>query len=332
MVDNGLVGTKQDRPGARWRTLGLLAAWLLTVAAAVLVLLYAVPELQLVNRRLAMVASFIPYGIIAWAVAGVLFAISARGWKKLLALLVLPGLVVQASWASGYLPSASRGQVGAAVFTLNSRCESVGKEHLAEILLSRQPDLVVLQGTDRNLRRHLAESGLGDVYPHQEFFPMLDPSWCGTVVYSRTPLVETSWATPEQPVSRVVLGDTEVVLLPADIPGPQNGVPAWRAAIERIGQISTAAAAEGWPVVAAGDFNAVREHLPISQLTGPGGLVDATESAGSGWLPSYRVVGWFVPLIQIDHVFVTPGIDVGAVRTLQVSRHAHLAVIAWLDL
>ena len=39
----------------------------------------------------------------------------------------------------------SKEQAGAAVFTLNSRCESAGKDDLADILLSRQPDLVVLQ-------------------------------------------------------------------------------------------------------------------------------------------------------------------------------------------
>ncbi len=92
-----------------------------------------------------------------------------------------------------------------------------------------------------------------------------------------------------------------------------------------------AAASEGWPVVVAGDFNAVREHLPVRRLVRPDGLVDAAEASGAGWLPTYRADRWYPPLIQIDHVFVTPEIDVGPVETVRVREHAHLALVAWLQ-
>ena len=58
-----------------------------------LALLYVVPELQTVSRRLAMAASFIPYGVFAWTLAVVLFVVCGRGWGKTLVLVALPGLV-----------------------------------------------------------------------------------------------------------------------------------------------------------------------------------------------------------------------------------------------
>lgn len=62
------------------------------------------PELQVVNRRLAMMASFIPYGVFAWVAAVGLFAAFGRGWGKALALVAVPGLVVLLAWASEHLP------------------------------------------------------------------------------------------------------------------------------------------------------------------------------------------------------------------------------------
>jgi len=131
------------------------------------------------------------------------------------------------------------------VFTLHSRCDSSGSDDLAASLLERQPDLVVLQGTSAALQEHLGESGLLDVYPYREYFVMYDRARCGTVVYSKSPLVKTASSTPEQPVVRVRLDGSEVVLVPADVPGPQDGVAAWNAAIGRLGRVAVPATSEG---------------------------------------------------------------------------------------
>lgn len=334
MADNGRVSRHRGKPRGAWRTLGLLLAWGLTAVGAGCALLYVVPELQMVNRRLAMVASFIPYGIFAWAAAVVLFVAFGRGWGKTLALLALPGLVAQFIWASGYLPNlmSTSGRVGASVFTLNSRCNSSGREDLAATLLKRQPDLAVLQGTWTSAGEYLGESGVWNVYPYRVYFPMPDLQTCGTFVYSKSPLSRAAVSTTEQPAVRVTLDGVEVVLVPVDAPGPQDGLTEWDAAIGRIGQTASAAASEGWPVVVAGDFNAVREHLPYRRLIGQAGLVDAVQASGSGWLPTYRADSWYVPLIQIDHVLVAPDIDVGTVESVRIgSRHAHLGLIAWLQ-
>lgn len=136
----------------------------------------------------------------------------------------------------------------------------------------------------------------------------------------------------------------EFVLVPADVPGPQGGVAAWESAIAGLGVAAEAHGAEGWPVVVAGDFNAVREHLPFRRLVGEraggwlgdggeaasSGLVNAAEAAGAGWQPPYRADRWLPPLIEIDHVLVSPGIEVGAVETVRVGGHAHLALVAWV--
>ncbi len=68
-----------------------------------------------------------------------------------------------------------------------------------------RPDLVVLQGAEDRIRESLADSGLHEVYPHRLFFPMSTlPFFCGTAVYSRTPVVETSASTARQAAVRVL--------------------------------------------------------------------------------------------------------------------------------
>lgn len=172
---------------------------------------------------------------------------------------------------------------------------------------------------------------MGDLYPNKIFFPMAGRPSCGTIVYSASPLEEVaSSSSMEQPAVRILLGGVAAVLVPADVPGPQNGVGPWVGAIAGIGHAAAVAVGEGLPVVVAGDFNAVQEHLPFRRLLDGGLLVDATVESGAGWLPTYRADGWYPPLIQIDHVLVSPGISVGRVESVEVGQNAHRALIAWL--
>ncbi len=49
---------------------------------------------RLLNWREALLAAFIPLGTGAWALAVVLLGFAARRWRKVLALVLLCGLVV----------------------------------------------------------------------------------------------------------------------------------------------------------------------------------------------------------------------------------------------
>lgn len=325
------AGASAREPRGPWRTLGLALAWACAGVGAGFVLLYAVPEVQMVGSRVAMVAALIPFGVLAWAAALVLFATAARGRGKALALLAVAGLVAQLVWASGYVPGVvQEGDPGAAsVMTLNFRCDDYGSAELAEILLENTPGVVVVQGTDPKIRERLDEADVAEAYPYRAFFPMESLPSCGTVVYSRAPVVEVT-DPGEQPAVRTQLDGVEILLVPADVPGPHHGVGPWVEALDEIGQVAVAGADLGLPVVVAGDLNAVREHEPFRRLLRDAGLVNAAEAAGAGWVPTYRADRWYPPLLQIDHVLVSPQIEAVRVEAVEVGRSAHRALIAWL--
>ena len=211
------------------------------------------------------------------------------------------------------------------------------------VLGERGPAVVVIVGAPERLREHLAESGVLGGHPYRRFFPMGHLPSCGTAVYARVPVEEV--ADSPVPAVRLEVEGGPVVLVPADVPGPQDGVAAWEQEIAALGEAAAGQIAAGWPVIVAGDFNAVREHLPFRRLVdgglvggepadgGPGdaGLVNAAEAAGGGWMPTYRAdrPPW-PPVLEIDHVLVSAGVEVGSIETVRVGGHAHLALFAWV--
>lgn len=329
------------------RMLALSFAWVLLAIGAGFVLLHAIPELQLVYRKVTLLATFIPVGIVAWVLAFFLFLAAGRGWGKALAVIALAGLVMQLFWAAPYFPTkniaASRS--GTSLFTLNSRCESSWQQELTAVLQETEPDILVLQGATENMRSHLQETGTLEPYPHQEFFPMEGLTTCGTAVYSTLPTAKTTTSTATRPAVRVSASSGDFVLIPTDMPNPQKGLAAWTAAMEEIGQAAVDYTTQEIPVVLAGDFNATREHLPYRKLTeqSPGfwpreqsdaatpNLINAADLAGTGWQPTYRDDRWFPALIEIDHVLVSPNVRVNALERVSVHGYAHVALLAWLE-
>lgn len=326
-----------------WRTLGLSVAWLLLAAAAGLALLYAVPELQLVHRLATLAAVFIPFGVLLWGAAVLLFLAAGRGWGKLLALVAVAGLVLAVLWARPYWPAGigedgptgpdagGGGGVVGTVMTFNARCDSAWADELEESIVARQPDLVVVQGASTRLRESV-DTGLAEAYPHWAFvYEMWGLPSCGTVVLSRLPLGEVPPRSFEQPVVGVDLGFGPVTLVPVDVPGPHDGLRPWREAIDGVGAAVDGAAVDGArpdvPVLVAGDFNAVREHGPLRRLLGRFGLESAAEQAGAGWVPTYPADTWYPPVLAIDHVLVGPGLEAVGVETVRIGGYSHLALV-----
>ncbi len=326
-------------------SLGLVLAWPL-VPGGGFALLYAVPESEAgppVGG--VMVSAFIPLGIVAWALALVLFLAAGRGWGKLVA--PWPWLLRRSCGGrSGYLPARTlaTGPVGTSLFTLNARCDSKGREDLARVLGERGSCVVVIVGAPERLRVHLDESGVLDGHPHRMFIPMSHLPSCGTAVYSRVPVEEV--ADSPVPAVRLEVEGGTVVLVPADVPGPQDGVAAWEQEIAALGEAAAGQVAAGWPVVVAGDFNAVREHLPFRRLE-DGGLVGGglagggpagaglvgtrREAAGLGGCPPTgptvrpgRRCSRSAPRSSVV------GLRSGSIETVRVGGHAHPRTLAWV--
>lgn len=123
-----------------------------------------------------------------------------------------------------------------------------------------------------------------------------------------------------------------MVLLPVDFPTPSNGVEPWLDAFTDLNESATAAAPGGKPLVAVGDFNAVREHAPMRRLLNVTGLRDAAEVAGAGWTPTFPSSKWHPPLLGLDHALISAQVEASDVRTEVIEGQEHRALMVKIGL
>jgi endonuclease/exonuclease/phosphatase family metal-dependent hydrolase len=101
--------------------------------------------------------------------------------------------------------------------------------------------------------------------------------------------------------------------------------PAWA---RQFPALSAVAAQSPHPIVLAGDFNATLDHAPLEKLAS-GNLRDAFRVAGSGigntW-PRWDLP--VPPVMRLDHVLVSSGVDVASVsdKVSVGSDHRRLVV------
>jgi len=208
---------------------------------------------------------------------------------------------------------------------MNLRCYPVGLTQLATLTAEVHPDVAVVQGLTLKQRSALG-STWGQLLPYATFHPMAHLPECGTFVFSRTPLRPLSGPTDPQPVVEVARPDGPLVLLPVDLPTPTNGVTPW---LEGFGHLDAAAQAHRTGrLIAVGDFNAVREHVPLRRLLRATGLRDASELAGAGWTPTFPSGRRLrPPVIALDHALLGPGLTASRVRTANIPGQEHRALI-----
>jgi len=77
--------------------------------------------------------------------------------------------------------------------------------------------------------------------------------------------------------------------------------------------------------VVAGDFNAVDNHQSIRRLSAEG-FRSTTDSAGSGWQPTYPADRTDLP--PVDHILISPGLAATDSRTVRIAGTDHLGVVA----
>lgn len=303
----------------------LAIGWILILAGTAALALYAVPGLQLTDPRLVLAASFIPYGAIAWLVAALMFAVAGRRHLRWVALAALACVAVQAVWARPYWPGepTHADDDAVTVMSLNLRCDGVGLEELAAEVHRVRPDVLVLQGADAETRAYFAADGWPGAAPRSTFHPLqVDPT-CGKAVISDHDVVDITTPADARPVVRVDLPGGPLVVIPVDTPTPLEGVDVWDGTLAEFQH--TAANHMGEPTVMIGDFNAVREHLPIRRMLAAG-LRDAAEQSGAGWRPTFPADRSHPPVVGIDHAFVSPGLRGLEVETFRAGINAHLGL------
>jgi len=283
-------------------------------------------------------AALAPAGTVP-AVAGVAVAALSSWWLALIlavpaALLVAWQLppVRRARRVPG--PPASGGE-GAPlrVLTLNVKGGAADAEAITAIVAHLDVDVLVVQELTSGLERRLALSGLSDLLPQSQLEPREGSR--GTGLWTRWPL------TPLPSVAGLTAAAPRVRINPPG--GPAVTVTAvhpvapvadrehqWR---EELGLIQAALGSTSGPQLAAGDFNASRDHGAFRALL-RSGFVDCADAArrrpwpGFTWPADRR----FPPLMRLDHVLASrSGAVVHEARTVPVPGTDHEGVLAVLE-
>lgn len=303
--------------------------------------LWLYPEWQLSHPLAAMAAAFIPYGVAAWLVVGLILVTAPRWWVKLLAVVAAAAAVVQLSWCGHYWPrQAPAVTPSLTVMTLNTYYGWADVAQLVAEVERTRPDVVVLAEVTQMTWDALRQTRWPQLFPHRLGEPAALWHSDATMVFSSHPLtlLDTTRGTHEQQVVRVGLPSGPVVVIAAHPTNPTDSLTSWVADLEAVGRTAQQHGAE--PVVIAGDLNAVREHLPMQRLLQTG-LADAREQSGAGWQPTFPTQLWAwlqnfpsgptIPaLIAMDHVLVNPKVIAVSVSTFGVDGTDHLGIVARL--
>lgn len=303
------------------RPFAVFVAGSLMAGGAGLGLLELFPSLQAISRQAAMAASFIPYGILAWAVAALVLAFSARGTGRLFALIPLAAMAGHSLVLMPYFATDHDAAPGTAptlkIVALNMHYGQADTTSLLRIVQNEHPDVVVLTEFTADARTVLDDPAWTSLLPYHagttgSADTAGDGDSSGTQVLSRTPLTplgETTGTFATNAAVGLTANGHHLVLLAAHPVNPvRGGVSGWLSDAAAVTTLARSFA--GQPLVLVGDLNAVPEHLTVRTLTQQAGLHEVLQ----GWEPTYPA-DRLVPLITIDHVLAGP-----AFRTIRVSR------------
>ena len=285
-------------------------------------------------------AALAPVGTVP-AVAGVVLAALSSWWLALI--LAVPALFLvawQLPLVRALRPVRGHARPGPGgrdtplrVLTLNVKGGGADAEAITATVAALQVDILAVQELTSELIGRLALSGLPDLLPHSQVEPRTGSG--GTGLWARWPLV------PLPPVDGLVAAAPRARIDPPG--GPSVTVTAvhpvapvadrehrWRRELELI---KSALGSTSGPQLAAGDFNASRDHRPFRALL-RSGFVDCADAArqrpwpGFTWPADRR----YPPLMRLDHVLASRGAAVvHEARTVRVPGTDHLGVLAVVE-
>jgi endonuclease/exonuclease/phosphatase (EEP) superfamily protein YafD len=321
----------------RPRPFATVVASVFMILGAALWVLDAFPALQASSRQTALLASFTPYGIFAWALAAVILLISARGIGRLASLVAFAGLFVHAGILLPYFQTSYQAPPGTPptvkLVMLNLHYGHGDLDQLWSRVEAERPDVVVLTEFTEQSATILTDPRWQALLPYHvgttgrpsDRDQFGDAS--GTQVLSRTPVTQLGQAAGTQNANlavQVTAGEHAFVLIAGHPVNPiRGGLDGWLSE----GEILTdfVAGYTSGPVVVAGDLNSVPEHLTIHNLVARTGLHQTTQ----GWQPSYPA-DRMVPLITIDQVLASSQFTTVRVARFRVANTDHLGSIVEL--
>ena len=311
-----------------------------TAAFVVAGLFFAVPGLAMTFLRIvpprddgtALLAAFIPYGMIGYALALLCFGVAAllarRRTGLLLVSTIVAGLLaLQVIWMAPFFVPDKRPATTKpfTVFSLNMYEGRADPRQVAQ--QAEDADVVIL------VEATPAALGALKAFDWDAHFPYsvgdVDDDISDTAIYSRFPLRDT--ATLPQTSFRQyattanVPGIPDLRIIAAHPCNPYCGRGLW--ASEHAVLQSSIEQNLDQPLMVVGDLNAVDDHEPMRALR-RAGVKSATDLVGAGWLPTYPANRRLPPLLPIDHVLLNEQLTATSISTVHIDGTDHLGLKA----
>jgi endonuclease/exonuclease/phosphatase (EEP) superfamily protein YafD len=325
------VSWDSHRPPARFQQLLFTVAGLALLPAAATTLMRVLPP---TDDATALLAAFIPYGLLGYLIALVCLLIAlVRARHRLIPAVITAAVVILTAYHLAWLAPLffdDHRDAAAGQFRLMSLNMFAGEADSADVAeQAAHADVVILVETTPAAQTALDESGWDERFRYSLGDPRQGSS--NTAIYSRFPLSrskslgDTSFQQWVTTVSVPRVGD--IRLIAAHPCNPYCGGGRWsaehrvvrRAVVDNLDH----------PLVVAGDFNAVNDHGPMQALQ-RAGLKSATDVAGAGWLPTYPANRPIPPLLPIDHVLINEDLTASSVTSFAVSGSDHRGLLATL--
>lgn len=279
----------------------------------------------------ALAAAFIPYGLVADAFCLMAFGLAAvlarrRIALALLALVSAALLAAQISWIAPFFVADDR-PPSTRTFTVTSLNIRGELGNADDILAQAQSsDVLVLLETTPGAIRALRSAGI-----EQEFAYRAGENSRGSAsaIYSRfplsavQPLPQTSFQMWEATAQVPQIGAVRIIAAHPCNPFCGSGYwPSEHALLQRVIRSDLSQ-----PLVVAGDFNAVDDHLPMRDLYALG-LRSATDIVGAGWLPTYPANTALPAVIPIDHILLDDQLTATSITRFRAGGTDHLGLRA----
>lgn len=342
---------KRNGPASRFGSWWWFTAGVLASPGSALVVLRLLP--WDIGTPWIQLLSFFPASLVLTmaAFAAALAAVCFRpiGNKALLAALVgvvllvqlgmvadrvLPSSAATANALGEPAPAAGLDGLALTVMAVNVGSTGIDVQALVAEVRSRKVDVLALPELRQADLEKLDSAGLAALLPGRALD--VDGAGIGNALFARFPLeqehrVPDSMFDQSKAKAKIQGAARPVRFTAVHVVSPRLGyTPLWRAELRQLGELSRDAREDGH-VILLGDFNASADHREFRDLLSTG-LTDAAQTAGKGLNPTWPTNSPAPAFVALDHVLVTPGIEVADFQTITIPGTDHAAVVARLVL
>lgn len=324
--------TRPDRdrsPARAGQALLVVLAAFAAVPAVVSTVLRLFPP---TDDATALVASFIPYGLVAYIATLILLLVAlARARRRVIlavvTVLVLALTTVNLGWLAPMFIPDDRPATTPAFTVLSLNLYDGQADPAGIVAQAEQADVVILIETTPVALHALNRLGWDERFRYA--VGDVDGQISDTTIYSRLPLGASALIGPtsfQQWLTTVEAPGIGAVRLIAAHPcNPYCGSNRWDS--EHAALRAVIRPHLGEPMIVSGDLNAVDDHGPM-QLLRTDGLRSATDLTGAGWQPTYPANRAFPPLLPIDHILLSRRLTATSIKTFRVPGTDHLGLLA----